>query len=155
MNELYSSPKEERLPKAALHLWEILLACLALVLIVLTLIIFKPGAVACTVLLVILFTVWVFFGVVYLPLVYHTYRFRLTDTHFMVRRGIFFQREQWMERGKIIYVSRYDSPFTGLMGVTSLMLTASGAQLLLPSMELARAKQIEQALVHGAETESP
>lgn len=153
MNQWRPNRKEEHLPKTALYLWEGLLATLSLLFIILTLIIFQPGATACTVLLILFLVLWVFFGVVYLPLIHATYRFCLTETHFMVRRGLFFQREQWMERDKVVYVSRYDSPFTGVLQITSLMLTASGAQLLLPSMDLTRAKEIELALIRTAKTE--
>lgn len=149
MHTTSPKPMEEKLPKEALILWEILLAAGFLAVLILTLIIFEAGALARVLLLTLSLVLWIFFGALYMPLLYRTYRFALTDTHFMVRRGIFFLREQWMERRHIIYVSRFDTPFTTILRVSALLFTASGARLLLPSIGLARAKELELALVRG------
>lgn len=71
-------------------------------------------------------------GILYIPFFCHSCRFTLGVGYVEFTSGIFFQMRRRMSVGAVTAVSELRSPFSGLTGTRTLLLSAMGGGMLLP-----------------------
>ena len=71
-------------------------------------------------------------GILYIPFFCHSCRFTLGVGYVEFTSGIFFQIRRRMSVGAVTAVSELRSPFSGLTGTRTLLLSAMGGGMLLP-----------------------
>ncbi len=82
----------------------------------------------------------------YLPLLYHSYQYCVTDRIVSYRHGVFFNKRQFIYRDRIIYVSVYNSPLTWVLGISTLVISTAGAKLRIGFLNRKVAQALAQEL---------
>ena len=142
---------KERLPKRALWFWIAMIFTVAFFFSILSLVIFLRSSVVLPMLLLLIWLMAGFTGIIYAPLYYQSYQYELSKDRLHIRRGIFFVREQWVERDKILLVSLTNHPLTPVVRLSSLVLTTPGSRCMLLTLDTDRARQLAQELVREEE----
>lgn len=135
-----------RISKRSVILWEILFFigwCLVLGLI---LWVFTPLTWLWYLLIWLMGTLLILAELLYLPTLYRSTGYCITDRLFAYRRGVFFHKQQVIYRDRIIYVSVYNTPITPILGISSLVVATAGAKLRIPFLNRKVAKQLAQQL---------
>lgn len=136
----------ETLPKRVIVLWEVVAVLIGGLFIALTIFIFVAHTIVWYILLWLFGAIIVLVCFLYLPLLFMSTKFKITEEHFILHRGVIFYKSHYMKRDKISYISVYKNPFTGLIDISSLILTSPGAQLIIPFMGHERAVDIAKLL---------
>ena len=137
---------DQRLSPKALILWEILL-CLV-------------GIAVCLILgwLLSPFAGWrhlLIFGIgffllliafLYLPALYRSIGYSVTDRLFVYRHGVLFQKQKLIHRDRIVYVSLFHTPLIPLSGLSCLVIAMPGAKLRIPFLSRKAAEDLAQLL---------
>ena len=138
--------KYEMLPKRSLVFWE-LLSCLLFGGLIALAWIFLPVS------------TWIWYGVLwilgallilssflYLPLLYLSVGYCCRGGDIIVKGGVIFYKTRFLKRDKISFVTVYNTPFTPLIHLSMLVITAPGSHLVTPFLESSRADQIADDL---------
>ena len=128
--------------KKALAVWEIGLALLAAVLVVLVLVIFYPRTWIWYGLLWIIGFVYVFFAFLYLPLLHLSCQYETTDEYVEYRGGLIFHFRKQMLRRSIMYVTLIRTPVSYLLRTRSIVINSMGGQLTIPWIPLKQAQKL-------------
>lgn len=128
--------------KKALAVWEIGLALLAAVLVVLVLIIFYPRTWIWYALLWIIGFAYVFFSFLYLPLLHLSCQYETTDEIVEYRGGLVFYSRKQMLRRSIMYVTLIRTPVSYLLRTRSIVVNSMGGQMTIPWIPLKRAEEL-------------
>ena len=128
--------------KKALAVWEIGLALLAAVLVVLVLVIFYPRTWIWYALLWIIGFAYVFFSFLYLPLLHLSCQYETTDEYVEYRGGLVFHSRKQMLRRSIMYVTLIRTPVSYLLRTRSIVINSMGGQLTIPWIPLKQAEQL-------------
>lgn len=134
------------LPKRSLVIWE----ALAVVL-------FGAGIFAAWVLIPQSLLIWyaviwllgalfILVAFLYLPLLYLSFSYCLSDTDIIVKGGVVFYKMRFLKRDKVSFVSVYNTPLTPFLKVSMLLITAPGAHLVIPFLAQDEADRIADAL---------
>ena len=82
----------------------------------------------------------------YLPVLYNSYQYCVTDRIVSYRHGVFFNQRQFVYRDRIIYVSVYNTPLTYIMGISTVVISTAGAKLRIGFLNRRIAKELAQEL---------
>ena len=128
--------------KKALVVWEIGLALLAAILIVLVLTIFYPRTWIWYGLLWLIGFVYVFFAFLYLPLLHLSCQYETNDEIVEYRGGLIFHSRKQMLRRSIMYVTLIRTPISYLLRTRSIIVNSMGGQMTIPWIPLKRAEEL-------------
>ena len=137
---------KERLPRRALWFWIALTVVSALGFALLACFLFRPQSAILPVLLTAIWLIAAFGAGIYAPAYYKSYYYEMGETQLHIHRGVFWIREQWMDRQKILLVTICHNPLTPLVRLSSLFLTTPGAHCLLLTLDTRRAEELAALL---------
>lgn len=82
----------------------------------------------------------------YLPLHYVNYRFEVNDDYLIVRSGVIYDKEKFLTRDSVCFVTVYNNPLTKLLGVSTVLVGAAGGRIVIPLLETKVALEIQRTL---------
>ncbi len=138
--------KYETLPKKVLFLWECAAIICIAVIMVITLIIFQPHTIVWYLLLWSIGAVAVFFLFLFLPLAFVSTKYVILTEQVILQKGVIFHRVHYLKRETISFISVYKNPFTNLLNLSTLIISAPGARIFIPLMNHKRALLIAKRL---------
>lgn len=138
--------KYETLPARVLVFWKILAIFLHAALAALAQFILNPYHIVWYVTLWVIGALAVLVCFLYLPLFYISVKYAVTEEQFVLHRGVIFHKTHYLKRDTITFISVYRNPLTPLVNISSLMLTAPGAQVFILCMRHDRAVEIAKEL---------
>lgn len=121
--------KLERISPKALAFWEILLALLAALLTGIALAVLHAGTWLWYTVLWVLGALWVLGSFLYLPLYYLSVEYGVDDRAVVYRKGVLFPNTQILYRDRIAFVTVYRNPFTPLLHISTLVVSAAGGNI--------------------------
>ncbi|MGI5959566.1 MAG: hypothetical protein ACOX60_09145 [Massiliimalia sp.] len=138
--------KYETLPKKVLLLWECLAAAIAVAFAVLTVIIFAPRTLIWYLLLWLIGAAAILTMFLYLPLLFISTQYLVLKDRIMVSKGVIFHQTQWMPCANISFITVLKNPFTKLLDLSTLIISAPGARIFILLMSHRRAVEIAKEL---------
>lgn len=136
----------ERISIGSIIIWEVLSAMAAGLLIWLVLFIFIPYTWLWYLLLWIIGAVYVLAACLYLPLLYYSIEYGIDEKAIIYRTGVFFPNTKILYRDRIAFVSVYHNPFTPILKLSSITVSAAGGNLHIMFLKTGRAKELEYEL---------
>ena len=82
----------------------------------------------------------------YLPMLYRSTRYGLSEGKVLFEQGIFFHRKHYMNRERIVFVTVMKTPLTPVFRVSSLVISATGGKIHIPFLDNRVAKSLAQTL---------
>lgn len=138
--------KYETLPKKVLFLWECLAIAATALLVLLVLVVFTPRTLVWYSILWLIGAAAVLTTFLYLPLLYISTRYAVLEDRLIVSKGVIFHQTQLMPRENISFITVLKNPFTRLLDLSTLIVSAPGAQIFLLLMSHRRAVEIAKEL---------
>lgn len=89
---------------------------------------------------------FLFFAIVYFPLLYATSRYALTDESVIWESGVITHRRRMVLRKQIVLVERIRNPVAMLLGVSVVRISATGADISLHYLGNKKARQLLEEL---------
>lgn len=136
----------KKVSRKSIVLWEIIIFLIWAVIFVLALWIFTPFTWLWNTLIWALGVALILIEFLYLPMLYASTQYCITDKIIAYRHGVFFNQRQFMYRDRIVYVSVYNTPLTPLLGISSLVITAAGAKIRINFLNRRLAQQLAEEL---------
>ena len=128
--------------KKALIVWEIGLALLAAVPVLMVLFIFYPRTGIWHGLLWTIGFIYVFFAFFYLPLLHLSCQYETTGEYVEYRSGLMFHSRKQMLRRSIMYVTLIRTPISYLLRTCRIVVNSMGGQMAIPWIPLKQAQQL-------------
>jgi membrane protein YdbS with pleckstrin-like domain len=138
--------KYETIPKKCLIIWEVMAVILYGAVFLLCWKIIPYHTFFWYVILWVLGGLFILTVFLYLPLLYLSIAYQITDTDIIVKGGVIYTKTRFMNRKNISFATVYRSPLTPLFHVSTLMITSPGASLIIPFMDSKRADKIAAEL---------
>lgn len=126
--------KLESLPFKSFLIWEILSILLLTILTTLLFIIFRPYTFVWYTLLWTIGALAIFLCIFYCPLLYLSYKFCITDKHFILKRGVLFNKTHIIRKEQISFISITKDPLTPIINISTLIIVAPRSKLFIPFM---------------------
>ncbi len=136
----------KKLPKRIFLIWELLFLSLFAVLVLLTLYILAPYSFVWYAVLWIegLLAIYVVF--LYIPLYYVNFAFNLSEEYMVLKCGVIWAKERYLQRSKVCFVSLNKNPISSLLRVCSLHIAAPGGDIVLYLIPISDATEIQKQL---------
>ncbi len=135
-----------RISPRALLLWELAALIIAAVPIVILSLFFPAFSLWWNVTVLPVAGIYLLAAVFYLPLLYKSTRYALDARRVLYEKGIFFHRKHFMNRERIVFVTVAKTPLTPLFGVSSLLISATGAKIRIPFLDTSSACRLAREL---------
>lgn len=131
-------PKEKKLPKNTLRLWQIRIGTLGVLLTALLSVsaVFTKWMFLAAFITALLFIVCVF---IFLPLYIDSYKISFDDTSISVSYGIIFRTTFVMPYPRMVYIKLFATPLTKALRLSGVVLKAARGSLIVPEIEEADA----------------
>ena len=136
------SIKYYKCPKRSILLPEITAACVYAALVALLCVLFTPFSAAFCWLFFPLTAVLVFYEAVYFPLYIRSVSFSVGDNEISYQSGVFVNRRRFMHRDRVVFVSLIKTPFTPVLRIVVLRITATGSRIFAPFVGKSDAQEI-------------
>lgn len=140
------NPSYQKISKKSILLWEIGSVVIWALLLWGTVWVFAPFTWLWDILIWGLGVLLILVTFFYLPILYQSYQYCITDKIVSYRHGVFFNRRQFINRDRIIYVSVYNTPLTPILGISTLVITAAGAKIRIGYLNRKVAQRLAQEL---------
>lgn len=134
------------LPKRVLILWEILTIAVTALLFAIASLLLNHYHIVWYISMWLVGAFGIFFGFLYFPLLYIGYQFVVSDTEIILHRGVIFHKRHYLRRDKITFVTIFHDPVSSAFGLSTLVVTSPGANLVMPFMDSKFVKQTAQKL---------
>lgn len=126
--------KLQALPLKSLIIWEILSFTLIIILVLLTLLIFTPYTTLWYIILWCIGALAIFLCIFYCPLLYISYKFSMDEKYFLLKRGVLFNKTHIVNKDQISFVGITKTPFSYITKLSTLIIVAPRAKLIIPFM---------------------
>lgn len=140
--------KFERISIMAAVMWEILALAIGCVLLFLILFIFAPHTWLWYLLLWLLGAITIAVTFIYVPFLYLNTEFGMNEKALVYRKGVLIPSTQILYRERIVFVTVYNNPFTPILKVSTLVISATGGSMTIMFLNSNRAKQLADVLSH-------
>lgn len=136
----------KKIPRRIFLIWETLALLVAGMLTYLTLLILAPYTWVWYTALWIEGALYIAVVFLYIPLHYVNYRFEVNDDYLIVRSGVIYDKEKYLTRDSVCFVTVYNNPFTKILGISSLLVGAAGGRVVIPLLDSKSARQVQSLL---------
>ena len=136
----------ERISAKAVIIWEAIAAILFGLLFALLLFLLVEGTWLWYTLLWLAGAGYILTAFLYLPLYYISIEYGVTDEAIIYRKGVIFPNTQILYRDRIAFVTVYNNPFTPLLKLSSLTVSAAGGRIHIWFLNTRRAQELAALL---------
>lgn len=140
--------KFERISIMAAVMWEIFALAICGVILFLILFIFAPHTWLWYLLLWILGAVTIAVTFIYVPFLYLNTEFGMNEKALVYRKGVLVPSTQILYRDRVVFVTVYNNPFTPLLKVSTLVISAAGGSMTIMFLNSKRAQELADILSH-------
>lgn len=138
--------KYEKLPQKVLIIWEFMALIVFAGLFFLLRLFLRTDTLVWDIILWLLGAAFILCSFLYLPLLYISCRYAVLSDQVIVKRGVIFNKTHYLKRELVSFVSVYRNPFTRLLDISTLVITAPGASVFILFMSHRRAMSIAKQL---------
>ena len=139
----------ERISAKAVIIWEAIAAILFGLLFALLLFLLVEGTWLWYALLWLTGAAYVLTAFLYLPLYYISVEYGVNDGAVVYRKGVIFPNTQILYRDRIAFVTVYNNPFTPVLKLSSLVVSAAGGRIHIWFLDTRRAQELAGWLSEG------
>ncbi|MDF2567018.1 MAG: hypothetical protein K0R90_474 [Oscillospiraceae bacterium] len=132
----------KRISKKALLIWELAVISLWLVVLVLSLYFIPPFIWLWHLVVWPLAASMIFVVFVYIPWLYSSMKYAVTKDMIVYEKGVFFHKQYYMRRDRIVFVTVFKTPLTPIFKTTSLIISATGSKIVIPLMDNKESEQL-------------